>query len=327
MMAATAVHAQDCSNPVNACPDEPGNLTTEDGMPVPLPSSFCFDSENTVFSSFTTIDPNIEGQSFDDSSVADIVISALNCSGDSTFNNEIGAAVFAAADPCDDTTYESALDCVSAESDSISFSLTDLEPNTTYYIAISGVPGDPPAINPSECGFDVSISGDAVEYDLGIDPDFQQVFVGEEAQISSNTGFDSYAWTAEDLDSGNEPDYTFTADEVVQSLPVQLTVEAGDCEYIGEATVIVRPAVVPPNTFTPNSDGVNDTWIIEGIDNWPNAQVSVYSRWGQRVYQSVNYNNDWDGEGLPAATYYYVIEINPLDFNSDPYTGSVTIIY
>ena len=64
--------------------------------------------------------------------------------------------------------------------------------------------------------------------------------------------------------------------------------------------------------FTPNNDGMNDYWYIPNLIEFGNVQVTVYNRFGQAVYKSDSYNNDWDGtwngNPLPSASYYYIIK-------------------
>ena len=89
-----------------------------------------------------------------------------------------------------------------------------------------------------------------------------------------------------------------------------------------------RNCLFIPSVFTPNGDGINDTWQIDGIDLYPNAEIQVFNRWGQLIYESEGAYDPWDGIGLlnlnaqQIATYYYVISLNINDKN---YTGSVTI--
>jgi gliding motility-associated-like protein len=66
-----------------------------------------------------------------------------------------------------------------------------------------------------------------------------------------------------------------------------------------------------PNTFTPNGDGINDTWNIKFLDS--NCSVNIVNRWGQNVFTSIGYGIPWDGTykgtPLPAGTYYYIINL------------------
>ncbi len=70
--------------------------------------------------------------------------------------------------------------------------------------------------------------------------------------------------------------------------------------------------------ITPNGDGVNDIWIIDGIQFYEENSVAIYSRWGAVVWEKAGYNNTdvaWDGtwsfsgEKLPSGTYFYLINI------------------
>lgn len=71
------------------------------------------------------------------------------------------------------------------------------------------------------------------------------------------------------------------------------------------------------NGFTPDGDGLNDNWIIENIENFSNNTVTIFNRWGNRVWNTTNYNNTdnvWNGKtqggnDLPSGTYFYVIEL------------------
>ena len=79
--------------------------------------------------------------------------------------------------------------------------------------------------------------------------------------------------------------------------------------------------------FTPNGDGVNDTWDIDNIDLYPEVEINVFNQWGNKVFESTGYFEPWDGtyngNPLPAATYYYTLDLK----NGDaPYSGSITIL-
>lgn len=61
------------------------------------------------------------------------------------------------------------------------------------------------------------------------------------------------------------------------------------------------------NVITPNGDGKNDHLIIPDINLFPGSNLSIYNRWGNEVYHSNNYTNDWEGKGLADGTYYYLL--------------------
>jgi gliding motility-associated-like protein len=62
----------------------------------------------------------------------------------------------------------------------------------------------------------------------------------------------------------------------------------------------------PPNVLTPNGDGLNDTFAIDGVRaiDW---RLAIYDRWGKEVFQTEAYDNGWGAEGLPAGTYFYTL--------------------
>ncbi len=61
------------------------------------------------------------------------------------------------------------------------------------------------------------------------------------------------------------------------------------------------------NIFTPNGDGDNDTFVINGLDGYPNSGLTVYNRWGSVVFEDPNYSNQWNGGEAPGGTYYWTL--------------------
>jgi gliding motility-associated-like protein len=88
------------------------------------------------------------------------------------------------------------------------------------------------------------------------------------------------------------------------------------------------PTYVPPG-FSPNGDGINDKFVVQNADG-KLVSLEMYNRWGNRVYRSKDYRNDWGGEvtegfflgkDIPDGTYYYIIIID----NKDRYAGFITV--
>uniref|UniRef100_UPI001A957D60 T9SS type B sorting domain-containing protein n=1 Tax=Desertivirga arenae TaxID=2810309 RepID=UPI001A957D60 len=64
------------------------------------------------------------------------------------------------------------------------------------------------------------------------------------------------------------------------------------------------------NVFTPNGDGMNDTFEIVGLENYDSADLTIFNRWGNEVYRDSKYKNTWDGTGLNAGTYFFILKLN-----------------
>lgn len=70
--------------------------------------------------------------------------------------------------------------------------------------------------------------------------------------------------------------------------------------------------------LTPNNDNHNDTWVIDGITEFPTNNVFIFNRWGDKVWERENYNNTdvvWDGSNmqnqkLPQGTYFYIVTVD-----------------
>ncbi|MGZ4118795.1 MAG: gliding motility-associated C-terminal domain-containing protein, partial [Bacteroidia bacterium] len=77
-----------------------------------------------------------------------------------------------------------------------------------------------------------------------------------------------------------------------------------------------------PNIFTPNGDNQNDIFYIKNLQSGI-AKLSIYNRWGNIVYFSSAYNNDWNGDGCCDGTYYYILN-DPK--NDKTYKGFIEIL-
>jgi len=136
----------------------------------------------------------------------------------------------------------------------------------------------------------------------------------------------SYKWfpsTYLDKDDVLIPEATPT-DDITYTLTV--TTDKG-CTASSKIFIKVLKMPQVPNTFTPNGDGVNDTWNVKYLEDYPGATVDIFNRYGVKLYQIVNYVAPWDGtkdgSELPVGTYYYVI--HPKN-ERKPMYGSVTIL-
>jgi gliding motility-associated-like protein len=135
-------------------------------------------------------------------------------------------------------------------------------------------------------------------------------------QASGGYGELSYLWGSGETTPGiwlpgrTNGTYSLTVtDECPKSKVVEVTVNSG-CE------------VIVPNVFSPNNDGENDRFVIEGIIGTRNT-VRVFNRWGQPVFEANNYANNWAGGGLSDGTYFYEVTVVG---EPKPLIGHLTIL-
>ena len=83
-----------------------------------------------------------------------------------------------------------------------------------------------------------------------------------------------------------------------------------------------------PNVFTPNNDDVNDIWNLEQAFLYSNTEITIWGRFGNKVYESIGYDEPWDGKNesgndVPDGVYFYHIELGN---GYEPIKGTVTIL-
>ena len=163
---------------------------------------------------------------------------------------------------------------------------------------------------------------------------FDTVRFGSEIQLNLNvqptTGTYTYQWSpANYLSCINCAAPTFSA---IRSFEYTITVtDAGGCTVTGTVTVNVKSdkPVFIPNVFTPNGDSQNELFQIYA-NGTVYFHMSVFNRWGEKVFETNNINEGWNGkyqgQESYAGVYTYVVEVNFLDSESRKYSGSVTLL-
>jgi gliding motility-associated-like protein/uncharacterized repeat protein (TIGR01451 family) len=81
-----------------------------------------------------------------------------------------------------------------------------------------------------------------------------------------------------------------------------------------------------PNVFTPNGDGMNEYFKVGGLETYTGAELYIYNRWGNQVYASKDYKNDWNGNGLNEGTYYYLLRVKTSSEETKSFKGWVEIL-
>ena len=106
--------------------------------------------------------------------------------------------------------------------------------------------------------------------------------------------------------------------------PIAITV-TDSCGYeqtdIQLITVLPPCQIVIPNVITPNGDNANEFFVIKNIEYHPNTIVTIYDRWGKKIYENPNYKNEWKAEGVSDGTFFYIVEVP----DEKKYNGFVTV--
>jgi len=153
-----------------------------------------------------------------------------------------------------------------------------------------------------------------------------------------------------DQNSYSQPEVTHTFDKAgIYSAYLTVFNQQG-CDTLFTHVVDVFPVdLFIPNVFTPNGDGINDYFVIKAKnasqqgtksalkydgtiqqykplnDYYEKTHLVIFNRLGRKVFESDNYQNDWDGGGLPDGTYFYVLKCQGFKDKNVVYKGSVTI--
>jgi gliding motility-associated-like protein len=113
--------------------------------------------------------------------------------------------------------------------------------------------------------------------------------------------------------------------------PYQLTaVSVSGCIATLSVLVEVTEPLYIPSAFSPNADGLNDAWVIPNIVSFPQAEVSIYSRWGELIFFSKGYDKPWDGtyHQQPVQSGIYTYQINTgAGSLTATYRGQLTVIH
>ncbi|MFO8053626.1 MAG: gliding motility-associated C-terminal domain-containing protein [Bacteroidales bacterium] len=161
--------------------------------------------------------------------------------------------------------------------------------------------------------------------DFSVTPPY--VLTGEQATFTSNSSGDSlhYWHIANDHMSGDLPiiNYRFF-DKGYFRVMLVIENEFG-CVDTAKKYLEVNDMLV--NTITPDGDGINDTWELDHLAQFPDCQVWIFDRWSNQIFYSKGYHEPWDGTHngtpVPDGSYYFVIDYGD---GSEPVKSVLTVI-
>lgn len=177
--------------------------------------------------------------------------------------------------------------------------------------------------------YPLPIADFTVNPDFGVEVKFDSaLFVFTNLSIGATT----YDWSFGDGLSSTDFNPTHRYN-VTGQFPVELiaTSDKGCTDIIIKEPLVVNeiPPLFIPNTFSPNGDGKNDTYLVYGI-GVKDIEMKIFDRWGQMVFETKNINQSWDGTFnntiVNTGVYVYWIRANLLNGNQVFYKGDITLI-
>lgn len=129
------------------------------------------------------------------------------------------------------------------------------------------------------------------------------------------TGGDKYKWTLNNniIDTSNASIVVAPNENTIYKVISTNNLGCMATDSIIVSVEIKDSTITIPNVFTPNNDGINDCYSIDGIALYNKLNFTIYNRWGQEIYTTSNPTFCWDGtvisgEQAPNGTYFYIIE-------------------
>lgn len=230
-----------------------------------------------------------------------------------------------------------ALNCTSDLSDPVTVNVLPALNNADMAIGITSVMTTGNVSDPFNYTIIIKNNGPVTASDVDV-----QNRVPDEVQFKSMTspvkGTASYSdfnknitWKLGQLNNGESASLVYTVvplktGKIVNTATVSASTTDPNMGNNIATTAETVLGLTIPNVFTPNGDGVNDSFEIPGLESYPANELVIMNRWGNTVYQKKNYKNEWNGQGLNEGTYFYLLKVQTSNGKWDVYKGYVTLL-
>ncbi|WP_332910648.1 gliding motility-associated C-terminal domain-containing protein, partial [Algoriphagus boritolerans] len=158
--------------------------------------------------------------------------------------------------------------------------------------------------------------------------------------VTSNTSGSTVTATV----SGNNVSFAIPFLGAGESVTIQIRVKAGAAGRVVNTAIVgsdqdeltpddnedsdeteIEPFRIP-NVITPNGDGRNDVFEIQGLGKYASNSITIFNRYGDHVLERANYGNDWDAPGQVAGTYFYVLRVTSAQGDTTEFKGWIQVI-
>lgn len=152
--------------------------------------------------------------------------------------------------------------------------------------------------------------------------------INDATSIAAPDSVVSWTWLIDGNLVSSDADFSYLF-PLAGDYPVTLYVMSNNgCVDTITKIISVIAEITIPNVFSPGtSPGANDMFVIQNLEYYPNSSLSIFNRWGEVVYESSDYQNNWDGKHkgnnkiVPSGTYFYILTLN----DGTTHNGTVTV--
>lgn len=160
---------------------------------------------------------------------------------------------------------------------------------------------------------------------------FEQLFPPALGLASYNNGSKTILWEISKLNNGQTADLRIKVKALNAGIIKNTaTVSAKETDPLLANNTSTDSksiaGIIIPNVFTPNGDGLNDTFEIPGLELYEANELTIVNRWGGTVYDKKGYKNDWEAGGLNEGTYFYLLKVKSAGDKWEIYKGYVTVL-
>lgn len=140
---------------------------------------------------------------------------------------------------------------------------------------------------------------------------------------NNSTNADFYFWNFGNLSVSADTNPVFVFQNTGNHTVTLIAYNDFGCTDTARLTITaaIDAVLVIPNAISPNNDGLNDSFVILGIEHYPDNEIFIYNRWGNLIYHAHPYQNEWygqsnnkklrlSGDEVPDGTYFYVLKLN-----------------
>ena len=160
---------------------------------------------------------------------------------------------------------------------------------------------------------------------------FEQLFPPTLGLASYNNGSKTILWEISKLNNGQTADLRIKVKALNAGIiknTATVSAKETDPALANNTSTDSKSiaGIIIPNVFTPNGDGLNDTFEIPGLELYEANELTIVNRWGGTVYDKKGYKNDWEAGGLNEGTYFYLLKVKSAGDKWEIYKGYVTVL-